>query len=87
MWNDDRIQAVNNYVQEYFNNIGMGDDIYASSIIAVISQAITDLYNPEFRISSDIYMGTDPEDLNPILSQGIAYNEIATLGNLQLMGV
>lgn len=66
-------------IMEYFNDIGMGDDIYPSSIIAVAFQAIEDIYNPEFRITSNIYLARDGETPAQVPVIEILYNERATL--------
>ena len=75
-------------IMDYFSDIGMGDDIFASSIIAVAFQAIQNIYNPEFRINSSIYLARDDDELDQVTYIELAYNERATLdiNDLTILG-
>jgi len=89
---DDPTQGTKNKIKEqimnYFADIGMGDNIFASSIIAVAFQAIQNIYNPEFRINSNIYLARDDEELDQVTYIELAYNERATLdiNDLTILG-
>ncbi len=89
---DDPTQGTKNKIKEkimnYFSDIGMGDDIYASSIIAVVFQAIQDIYNPEFRINANILLARDNGTPSAVNVINIRYNERATLNinDLTILG-
>ena len=79
-------QAIRDRIAEYFYYIDIGADILRSSIVTVISQAISDIYRPEFRINLPILTARDGEQVLDADTE-IVFNEKAILGTLTLLGI
>jgi len=78
--------AIRTNVAEYFDRITTGANVLMSSIIAVASRAVSDIYSPEFTVNIPVLLGAAGGTLYAA-DFDVDFNQRAALGVLTIGGL
>lgn len=85
MYTSDTEQKIIDAINSYFANIKIGTDILRASIIAVVSQVVSDIYDPEFKINLPVLTAETGQTLLDA-DTDVPFNQKAVLGTLTIVG-
>ena len=85
MYTSDTEQKIIDAISDYFANIKIGTDILRASIIAVVSQVVSDIYDPEFKINLPVLTAETGQTLLDA-DTDVPFNQKAVLGTLTIVG-
>ena len=85
LYTSDTENKIKTAISDYFKNITIGTDILRSSIIAVVSQVVTNIYEPEFKINLPVLTAVTGD---PLLDADtdVPFNQKAVLGTFTIVG-
>lgn len=85
LYTSDTENKIKQAISDYFKNITIGTDILRASIIAVVSQVVSDIYDPEFKINLPVLTAVTGETLLDA-DTDVPFNQKAVLGELTIIG-
>lgn len=85
LYTSDTETKIKEAISDYFKNITIGTDILRASIIAVVSQVVSDIYEPEFKINLPVLTAETGQTLLDA-DTDVPFNQKAVLGTLTIVG-
>ena len=85
LYTSDTEAKIKEAIADYFKNITIGTDILRASIIAVVSQVVTDIYEPEFKINLPVLTAETGQTLLDA-DTDVPFNRKAVFGTLTIVG-
>lgn len=85
LYTSDTENKIKEAIADYFKNITIGTDILRGSIIAVVSQVVTDIYDPEFKINLPVLTAVTGQQLLDA-DTDVPFNKKAVLGTFSIIG-
>lgn len=85
LYTSDTETKIKDAISDYFKNITIGTDILRASIIAVVSQVVSDIYEPEFKINLPVLTAETGQTLLDA-DTDVPFNQKAVLGTLTIVG-